>query len=152
VVPSKAIISSTKSSPGSFTLSRGWGQRVVFRGCDRTEEADCYKRKVRRHDTKSTAKLHIDRLRAGAGPGLCPQCGLRLLLHSPKAQARAGLVFGLSPQAGPQARPPGQARKSPSPQYKAWARPKPALFRPAPALDRLKASLHKTCVTRPICT
>jgi hypothetical protein len=29
---------------------------------------------------------------------------------------------------------PGQARKSPSPQCKAQARPEPALFRPAPAL------------------
>jgi hypothetical protein len=53
-----------------------------------------------------------------------------------QAQARVGLVFGLSPQARPRARPPrpGQARNSPSLQCKARARPKPALFMPAPAL------------------
>jgi hypothetical protein len=39
----------------------------------------------------------------------------------------AGLVFGLSPQSRPRARPPGQARKSPSPQCKAKAQPGPAL-------------------------
>jgi hypothetical protein len=70
--------------------------------------------------------------------------GLGLLLPNPKARARVGLVFGLSPHARPQARPPdqapsppprpGQARKKPSPQCKARAQPKPALFRPAPAL------------------
>jgi hypothetical protein len=51
-----------------------------------------------------------------------------------QARARAGLVFGLSPQARPQACPPGQARKSPSPHCKARARPEPALNRPNPAL------------------
>jgi hypothetical protein len=62
-------------------------------------------------------------------------------------RARAGLVFRLSPQSRPRARPPGQACKSPSgPGF--WAKPsvqtpspptrpgpqKPALYRPDPAL------------------
>jgi hypothetical protein len=47
-----------------------------------------------------------------------------------RARACAGLVFGLSPQTRPHAHPQGQARKSPSPQCKAQARPKPALYRP----------------------
>jgi hypothetical protein len=48
--------------------------------------------------------------RAGTGPGPSPQWGLGLLLHNPKAHACKGLVLGLSPQARPWARPPGQAR------------------------------------------
>jgi hypothetical protein len=56
-------------------------------------------------------------------------------------RACVGLVFGLSPQARPQARPPGQACKSPSPQCKARARPEPALFRPTPALEQFTTYL-----------
>jgi hypothetical protein len=65
-------------------------------------------------------------------PGPSPTCGLGLLLHKPKAQARTGLVLGLSPQP-PQATKSGQARRSLSPQYKARVRPEPAFYRPDPA-------------------
>jgi hypothetical protein len=71
--------------------------------------------------------------RAWARPGLSPTCQLKLLLHKPKARARTGLYFGLSLQSRPQARKPGQARKSLSPQYEARALPEPAFYRPDPA-------------------
>jgi hypothetical protein len=68
-------------------------------------------------------------------------CRLGLLLHKPKARARVGLVFGLSPQSRPWVHKPGQACKSPSPQYKARAWPEPAFYRPNPALTRSRIVL-----------
>jgi hypothetical protein len=86
-----------------------------------------------------------DPAETGAGPGL----GLGLLLHNPNAQACMGLVFGLSPQSRPQARPPGQAwpaKARACSVCKARARPKPALYRPDLVLGR-SASYHSTKVS-----
>jgi hypothetical protein len=60
-------------------------------------------------------------IRAGSGPGTSTWWGLWLLLPKLKARARVGLVFGLSLQSRPQARKPGQARKTLSLQYNPWA-------------------------------
>jgi hypothetical protein len=68
-------------------------------------------------------KLFWKLTRAGSGPSPSMTCGLGLLLCRPKAQALAGLIFGLSPHSRPRACPPDQA----SP-----AKPDPTVWSPSP--------------------
>jgi hypothetical protein len=66
-------------------------------------------RRIKRRTQKTRAGSGLG---LGLGFGLSPTCGLGLglLLHEPKARARTGLVFVLSPWSIPQALKPGQAR------------------------------------------
>jgi hypothetical protein len=62
------------------------------------------------------------------------------------SQAHAGLVFGLSPQSRPRARPPGQARKNASPQCK--ARSSTLQARSGPSKHWFKASPGQVLLSR----
>jgi hypothetical protein len=71
----------------------------------------------------------MTRARAGPGP-------------SPRRPGFWAKPAGQTPSLPPR---PGQARKSPSPQCKAQAQPKHALFRPAPALVMTKSIWYISC-------
>jgi hypothetical protein len=68
--------------------------------------------------------------RAGSGPGLCPTCGLGLLLHNPKPRSRTGLGFGLHMPVG--LTPSLTFFNYISTQARS-IKPEPAIFRPGPA-------------------
>jgi hypothetical protein len=114
----------------SVLYNIGWSQ-------DKLTQVECFgMRNDSAFEDLPISKKSLEMSRAGSSPG--PTCGLGLVLHKPKVRACAGLVFGISPQSRSlackpgQARP-GQARKSPSPQYKAQAWSESAFHRPDPA-------------------